>query len=190
MKKIALLMVVIIIGTSAFAAAPKAAPAAKPAASSAPAAAKRMGFGLQGFTVTSNNITMPTLEYPLSDEMMGEIGLAFASRSAAGASVSNFTLALALKMKLGNPVGSIQPQWGVGLAYTSNPALVNNTSNILIALNVGAKYWITPDLSLEGNLIPLAYNSFTAAGATTTTMSVLNSASGLPAATLGAHIYL
>ena len=173
MKKLGILLAVILVGTASFA-----------------ATAGQTGFGVQGLTLTTNSITMPTVQYYFNEKACGELGLAFGSVSAAGASVSNLTIALSYKMDMLNKIGNIQPQWGVGLAYTSNPAYVNNTTNMLIALNIGAKMFVTDNFALEGNLIPLAYNSFTAAGATTTTLSIFNAAGVVPSAMVGAHVYL
>lgn len=174
MKKIALLLAIVLMGSSAFAVGMKG----------------KMGYGVQGLALTTNSITLPTVQYYYDDETVGELGLAFASLSG-GTSVSNFTLQLGMKKNLGAALGDIQPQWGVALAYTSNPNLLNNSSNLLIALSLGAKYFITPDFSIEGNIVPLAINSYNnPAGTNTTTISILNSASGVPAAAVGAHVYL
>jgi len=173
MKKAIILLVILVLGTASFA-----------------ATAGQVGFGVQGLTLTTNSITMPTVQYYFNEKACGELGLSIGSVGAGGASVSNLTIALAYKMDLMNKIGNIQPQWGVGLAYTSNPAFVNNTSNMLLALNIGAKMFVNPNFAIEGNIIPLAYNSFTAAGATTTTFSVLNAAGVVPSAMVGAHVYL
>ncbi|MDD5382263.1 MAG: hypothetical protein PHH60_01220 [Candidatus Margulisbacteria bacterium] len=196
MKKIALLLVVVLLGTSAFAATTPPKRIYTPSVSSAPAAstdagsAKKMGFGVQGLALTTNSITVPTLIYSFNEDMAGEFGLGFGSVSAGGASVSTFTFALGLRMNLGKAIGNLQPMWGGSIAYTSNPFCNNNTSNMRLTLNIGAEYFITPNFSFEGNLNPLIYNSFTAAGATTSTISALNSQAGVPAATFGMHIYL
>ena len=172
MKKIALLLAVLLIGSSAFAVGMKC----------------KMGYGVQGLTITTNNITMPTVQYYFEDDTVGELGLSLATLSTG--SVTNLTIALGFKKNLGDAVGGIQPHWGAALAYTSCPAMVANTTNLLLAINVGAKYFVTDNLCLEGNLVPLAYNSFSVGGATTTRLSILNSANALPAATFGMHVYL
>ncbi|MBU0686636.1 MAG: hypothetical protein KKB81_02100 [Candidatus Margulisbacteria bacterium] len=150
----------------------------------------KYGFGMQGLTLTTGAITMPTIQYYLDENRAIEGGLAFGTISAAGASVTNFTLMVAMKMGLASPSKAINTHWGGAIAYTSNPAFVNNTTNLLIAINLGAEVFLTPDFSIEGNVVPLAYNSLTAAGAATNTISILNSATGIPAASIGVHVYL
>jgi hypothetical protein len=173
MRKIALLLSIVIFGSAAFAAVPVG----------------KLGFGVQGLTLTSRAITMPTLQLYFNENTAGEIGLAFANTSN-GASVSNFTFALALKLGMLKPMGDIYPHWGIGLAYTSNPNMAPNSSNVALALNLGAQYFVTPNLSIEGNIVPLSINiASPAVGGSTTTISVFNS-NVLPAAVVGAHLYI
>jgi hypothetical protein len=174
MKKLIALLVVVLMGSAAFAAAPVG----------------KMGFGVQGLRLTSNAITMPTLQIYFNENMAGEFGIALASQSVGGTSTTNVTLAAGIKMPIMKQIGSIQPLWGVALAYTSNPAMISGVSNILLALSVGAEYFVTPNFSIEGNLVPLAINSNTGGAVDVTTISLLNSAAGLPAANVGVHLYI
>ena len=145
----------------------------------------QIGIGCQGLAVTTNAITMPTIQWEINPNFLGEAGLAFTSRG----STSNFTLMFAGKMPL-TKTENIRTHWGFGVAYTSNPALIADSNQYIVALNVGGEYFVQPDLSIEANITPLALLSFTAAGATTTTLNVLGSAGAVPPVVIGAHYYL
>ncbi len=172
MKKLVLLLLIAACASTAFAAAPVG----------------KWGFGFEGLTVTSNARTLPTVQYYLNQNMAIEGGLSYISQST-GTS-SNYTIALALKNRLAMSLGEIMPYWTIGLAYTSNPALVNSTTDTALVFGLGAEYFITPAFSLDGNICVLSYNSFAAGGATTTQLSLLNASGFLPPVVIGAHLYL
>ncbi|MFH1386235.1 MAG: hypothetical protein ABIH50_01040 [bacterium] len=149
----------------------------------------RFGFGLQGLTITTGAATMPTLQFYLNDKVKEEIGVSYATRTpSGGVSINTGTVALALKVML-EPIDNIIPHWGIGLQYTSNPALVSGAGLLAVSLNFGAEVFIYPNLSIEGNISPLTYSSFSAAGVTNNTISVFDS-SIVPAVVFGMHYYL
>jgi hypothetical protein len=147
------------------------------------------GIGLQGLTITSGAATMATLQFYLSDTVVEEIGFSYGVRTpTGGASINTATIALAHKIMLA-PKENISPYWGIGLLYSSNPSLVSGSSLMAISLDFGVEVFLYPNLSVEGSISPLSYTSFSAAGVTTNTISVLDS-SMVPAVVFGLHYYL
>lgn len=182
MKKVALLLAIILLGTVSFAAT---------AEKSSGIPVGKWGFGAQGLTLTSGAITMPTLKFYLNEGMAIEGGVSYLSETnrPTGSADNVMSLMLALKGILGKAPNGIYPQWGISFIYIKNPGFVKDENLMGVALNLGAEYFITPQFSIEGNLSPIAYSSDTLGGNTTTDISIFGS-NLIPAAIVGAHLYL
>ncbi|MBU0573522.1 MAG: hypothetical protein ABIJ26_00060 [Candidatus Margulisiibacteriota bacterium] len=153
-------------------------------AGSSMAAKRQMAVGFQGLTITTNTVTMPTLLYKFNDSFTGLGGISFVSQG----NTSNFTLAFSGRFPLSKGE-KVNTHWGAGLTYTSNPALVADSSLLGLCFNVGAEIFFMEDLALDVNIVPLSVWSRSAAGATTTTFAVLNSVA-VPSVVIGAHYYI
>jgi len=180
MKKIALLLAIALLGTVSFAAT---------AEKSSGIPTGKFGFGAQGLTLTSGANTMPTIKFYLNDGTAIEGGVSYLSESSGGASESSLSFMFAFKSIMMKAMNGLYPQWGISFVYVKNPGLLPDRSMLGIALNLGAEYFITPQFSIEGNLSPISYGSFTFPGGSTTAISIFDS-SVIPAAIVGAHLYL
>ena len=182
MKKLGfcILVLFVMICSGSFAATQKA------AASGGNPLVGKIGIGAQGFSLTKNAITMPMVQYYLNDDMAVEGGFCIGSNS----SVTNMTIAAAVKNRFLKPLGNIYPQWGVGISYTSNPGMVANSSLLLIALNVGAEWLITPDFAIECNISPLMLSTRSVGGSSSTSWTMLSNAVAPPVVVIGAHLYI
>lgn len=152
--------------------------------SSAAESERSMAVGVQGLSLTTNAVTMPTIQIQMSPGLVGEAGFAFANRD----DDNNFSVALAGKFTI-NKKDSIKTQWGLGLNYTSNPAFVQNSSLLGVTLFAGLEWFVNNSISIEGNVIPLGIWMRSFPGNDTTTISIFNSVNS-PSAIIGAHYYL
>lgn len=156
MKRIALLLVIAILGTTAvFAAPPKTTSkvvvkevVVMERSGSANATAGKMAIGTA--------IGCPTIRYNFSDDLSGTAGLTYSS----GAGASTTALLAKVDYNL-QKMGMVQPT--VGLYYTTDGAAAATT---VIAGTYGINTMIQPNLSIGADIT--VASSTSAAGATTT----------------------
>ncbi|MBI5399998.1 hypothetical protein HZB07_05255 [Candidatus Saganbacteria bacterium] len=141
MKKIVLLLVVIVIGTTAFAAAPKTAP---------------MAMDNRGGLAIGTALGFPTLQYSFNRDMTGQLGASYASGG--GASSTAYLIKVDYNLQ---KVGEVQSN--MGLFYSSNGAAAATT---VLGLTYGLSTKVAANFSLGADFI--LFNSLSA-GATTTT---------------------
>jgi len=161
MKKIALFLALILVGSAAMAAAP-----AKPAAQASP----KMYVGVMNKTITGLGIpvNVPFVGFVLSPGLTLDVGLTLASCSAPNQTLMgifgriNGAMAEISKVKVG---------WSGALYFGSDSA----TSSTAFALNGGlfAEYNITDSLSVFGDATILQFCSSTSGGSSVTNMGIL-----------------
>ncbi len=149
MKRIALLLAIVVVGTATFAATPKTAPAA------APAAAQSSGF---------TAVALTTGGIPLVKMGMGSWSLDLgATIGSPAAGTTNYTVIAKGDLPLGT-VGQVRTYWAPQLTLAS----FFGASTVTGTLFVGGEYLFAPKLAIYGDLSLLSIAS--AAGATTWTI--------------------
>lgn len=171
MKKIALMLMIVILGTTAFAAA-----ASKKTASS-------MGAGVD-VTLLGG---MPYWRFVLDSDRAVDAGLGYTSTSVGGATTSGFTIFGRYENLLNQVTKELKTNWGASLMINSASAAGATTTTFTLAGLLGAEYSITSNLSLYGYVTVLSFSSASTGGTSTTTIALL---SGSPTSYTGFRIYL
>lgn len=159
MKRIALVISLLIMATSAFALtlAPKKSYAA-PILSAAPVTAPAPKAGFSGVTLTS--IGCPAAHFGMGGWSL-DVGGSLNS-------ASTLTFTARGNMPLGKAAESVDTYWSPTFMYVS----AAGASTITVSLLVGAEYMFAPNLSLFADLTALTLTS--AAGVTTWTIGLNN----------------
>lgn len=167
MRKIALLTLIVILGTTAFAAA-KTAPAGNPAPVSS-AKGPGMVVGVQNSVFGDVPINIPFLGFQINPGMNLEVGLAMDSTSVGGTSTTTFGLLGRLNGLMAE-ISKVKVGWGAELMFGS----MSQPSTTVFALSglLSAEYMITDSLSVFGHAYLLRFAS-TSTGGTTRTDVVL-----------------
>lgn len=160
MRKIAWLLLIVLLGTASFAAVKKAAkksvakPVAAPSAVAAPvpapaeSAQKNLAIGAA--------LGFPTIKYSFNKEFDGQVGVMYAS----GGGASSTAVLLKVDYNL-QKMGSVKPN--IGAFYATNGAAAATTA---MGITYGLGAMVVPNLMLGIDFALL--NSLTAGGASTT----------------------
>ncbi|MBI5078587.1 hypothetical protein HZB08_01005 [Candidatus Saganbacteria bacterium] len=160
MRKIVLFLVILILGTTAFAAAPKATPAKAPATSSpvvvstAPVVT-RIGVLTQGSPGGFGSVA--TFGTRFNPGLSGDLGLAV-GQNAAGA---NTNIGIVLRLEFdGSAMGEVKTHAGGSLLFASNPAYAAAaTSALTLSVFAGLEYQLLKNLSVLADLTLLEITS-------------------------------
>lgn len=164
MRKIALLTLIVILGTMAFAAAPKTAPAARPAANPAPAVSSAAGTG----PIIGVEDGSPYMRFVLNRDQSIDVGLTYNNTNSNNNSI---TVMGRLNNKIGQ-VGAVTTSWGAALTLTSGKAGVDFTVIGLVG-SVSAGYMILENVEIYGNINLLALANTSAGGTSTTSYNLI-----------------
>lgn len=143
------------------------------AAKSATGNVGKIGYGMLG--------TTPTLRFNINDGLSGQVGLNYVTCSTAGAA-GQLTILGEMAWDV-MTIGQNTATSGVLLNYVSNAGNASNVNSTTVSWALGVETNLNPNLTVGLLVFPISYTSVSA-GATTTWMSFLNTA------TLTGHIYL
>jgi hypothetical protein len=164
MKKITLLLMVLILGTAAFAAAPKAAPkAAAPAVYVAPAATAKSP------TIIGVEDGSPYMRFMMNRDQAVDVGFTYNNTNSAN---NNIFLWGRLNNKIGQ-VGAITTSWGAALSLWSGKQAGADCTILGLGGSVSAAYMILDNVEIYGNVNLLGLMNTSLAGASTTSYSMI-----------------
>jgi len=170
MKKITLLLMVLILGMAAFAAAPKAAPKAAAPAKTAPAAT----YAAPAATAKSPTIIgvedgSPYMRFIMNRDQAVDVGFTYNNTNSAN---NNIFLWGRLNNKIGQ-VGAITTSWGAALSLWSGKQAGADCTILGLAGSVSAAYMILDNVEIYGNVNLLGLMNTSLAGASTTSYSMI-----------------
>jgi len=170
MKKIALLLALVLVGSAALAAAP--------AATAEKASGMRVGIE----SISLLNIGMPYIGFKLNDNQTIDVGLTFQSEN--DGAITDLGIVGRLENKI-SEIGKVKLNWSGMLGIRSRNTGASTTTLVLIGA-VGAEYKIADNFSIYGNIDLLRLEN--KSGATTGTSFYI--LSGNTQAYSGMRVYL